>query len=200
MGKTERFENPDAAIATEEHPPELSSPLLELEVPQITSIEVLAAFWRARPRKRAHMEILLVEDNPADVRMIVDGLTEVLPEAHLNLAADGVEAMRFLRREGRHARAPRPDLVILDLRLPKKSGFDVLREIKEDPAFCNIPVVVQSSSEAQVDIELAYSLHANCYITKPAGFEEFSRTMRSLAEFWVAVVKLPSGGNSWKTN
>jgi CheY-like chemotaxis protein len=132
--------------------------------------------------------------------MIVDGLTEVLPNAHLSLAADGVEAMRFLRREGRHSKAPRPDLVILDLRLPKKSGFDVLKEIKEDPALGNIPVVVQSSSEAQVDIELAYSLHANCYITKPAGFEEFSRTMRALAEFWVAVVKLPDGGNSWKTN
>jgi chemotaxis family two-component system response regulator Rcp1 len=146
------------------------------------------------------MEILLVEDNPADIRMILVGLKEVLPDANLNLAADGVEAMRFLRREGRHAKAPRPDMIILDLRLPKKSGFDVLREIKEDPALGNIPVVVQSSSEAQVDVERAYSLHANCYITKPAEFEEFSRTMRSLAEFWVAVAKLPNGGSSWKAN
>jgi two-component system, chemotaxis family, response regulator Rcp1 len=195
MSETNRLENPGAPIVTE-----ASSSVLELELPQIRSIEVLAAFWKARTRERVHMEILLVEDNPADVRMIVDGLTEFLPDAHLNLAADGVEAMRFLRREGRHMRSPRPDLVILDLRLPKKSGFEVLKEIKEDPALCNIPVVVQSSSEAQVDIERAYSLHANCYITKPAGFEEFSRTMRVLAEFWVAVVKLPNGGNSWKTN
>jgi chemotaxis family two-component system response regulator Rcp1 len=177
-----------------------TSSVLELEAPQIRDFEVMAAFWKARPCERAHMEILLVEDNPADVRMIVDGLSEVLPDAHLNVAGDGVEAMRFLRREGRHVRAPRPDLVILDLRLPKKSGFDVLREIKGDPAFAPIPVVVQSSSEAQVDIELAYSLHANCYITKPAGFDEFSKTMRALAEFWVAVARLPNGGNSWKTN
>jgi CheY-like chemotaxis protein len=108
--------------------------------------------------------------------------------------------MRFLRREGRHAKAPRPDLIILDLRLPKKSGFDVLMDIKQDRALANIPVVVQSSSEAPIDIQRAYSLHANCYITKPAGFDEFTRTMRVLAEFWVTVAKLPSGVNQWNTN
>jgi CheY-like chemotaxis protein len=146
------------------------------------------------------MEILLVDDNPGDVRMVRDGLEETLPGAHLSVAADGAEAILFLRREGRHAKAPRPDLIILDLRLPKKSGFDVLGEIKQDPALANIPVVVQSSSEAPIDIQRAYSLHANCYITKPAGFDEFSRTMRILADFWVTVAKLPSGENEWKKN
>jgi two-component system, chemotaxis family, response regulator Rcp1 len=91
-------------------------------------------------------------------------------------------------------------MILLDLRLPKKSGFDVLAEIKQDPQFLNIPVVVQSSSEAPVDIYRAYGLHANCYITKPAGLDEFTRTMRVLAEFWVTVAKLPEGGNKWRKN
>jgi chemotaxis family two-component system response regulator Rcp1 len=173
---------------------------LVLEIPQTTDFGVLPVFERDWAQERIHMEILLVDDNPADVRMVRDGLQEALPEARLNIAADGVEAIRFLRREGRHARAPRPDLIILDLRLPKKSGFDVLVEIKQDPALANIPVVVQSSSEEPIDIQRAYSLHANCYITKPAGFDEFSRTMRVLAEFWVTVAKLPSGANQWNTN
>jgi CheY-like chemotaxis protein len=146
------------------------------------------------------MEILLIDDNPADVRMVRDGLKDALPAARLSVAIDGVEAIRFLRREGHHLRAPRPDLIILDLRLPKKSGFDVLAEIKQDPTLANIPVVVQSSSEAPIDIQRAYSLHANCYITKPAGFDEFTRTMRVLADFWVTVAKLPSGANQWNTN
>jgi chemotaxis family two-component system response regulator Rcp1 len=171
-----------------------------LEMPQTTDFEVLALFQQDWAQERIHMEILLVDDNPADVRMVREGLKEALPDARLSVAGDGVEAIRFLRREGRHARAPRPDLIILDLRLPKKSGFDVLVEIKQDPALANIPVVVQSSSEAPIDIQRAYSLHANCYITKPAGFDEFSRTMRVLADFWVTVVKLPDGGNQWKTN
>jgi chemotaxis family two-component system response regulator Rcp1 len=146
------------------------------------------------------MEILLVDDNPADVRMVREGLKEALPQAILSVAGDGVEAIRFLRREGHHSRAPRPDLIILDLRLPKKSGFDVLAEIKQDPKLANIPVVVQSSSEEPIDIQRAYRLHANCYITKPAGFDEFTRTMRVLADFWVTVAKLPSGANQWNTN
>jgi chemotaxis family two-component system response regulator Rcp1 len=174
--------------------------LLVLEPPDMTIIEFQPVFRKTRARERIYMEILLIDDNPADVRMVRDGLIEALPDAQLSIAADGVEAMRFLRREGRHARAPRPDLIILDLRLPKKSGFDVLFEIKQDSTLANIPVVVQSSSEAPIDIQRAYSLHANCYISKPAGFDEFSRTMRVLAEFWVTVAKLPSGANQWKTN
>jgi chemotaxis family two-component system response regulator Rcp1 len=174
--------------------------LLVLEMPQGTDMEVLPKFQRDWTQECIHMEILLVDDNPADVRMVREGLKEALPDARLSVAADGVEAIRFLRREGHHAKSPRPDLIILDLRLPKKSGFDVLVEIKQDPALANIPVVVQSSSEAPIDIQRAYSLHANCYITKPAGFDEFSRTMQVLAEFWVTVAKLPSGANKWNTN
>jgi chemotaxis family two-component system response regulator Rcp1 len=178
----------------------LSRLLLVLETVKTNYFEVLPLFERDWERERIHMEILLVDDNPADVRMVADGLKEALPQAHLSVAMDGVEAMRFLRREGHHAKAPRPDLIILDLRLPKKSGFDVLMDIKQDRALANIPVVVQSSSEAPIDIQRAYSLHANCYITKPAGFDEFTRTMRVLAEFWVTVAKLPSGVNQWNTN
>ena len=171
-----------------------------LEIPPKIDLTVLPVFQRDWARERIRMEILLIDDNPADVRMVRDGLKEALPEARLSVASDGVEAIRFLRREGHYSKAPRPDLIILDLRLPKKSGFDVLAEIKQDPALATIPVVVQSSSEAPIDIQRAYSLHANCYITKPAGFDEFSRTMRVLAEFWVTVAKLPSGASQWNTN
>jgi chemotaxis family two-component system response regulator Rcp1 len=146
------------------------------------------------------MDILLVDDNPGDVRMVVEALKEALPAARLSVAIDGVEALQFLRREGRYYKAPRPDLIFLDLRLPKKSGFDVLTEVKQDPTLSNIPVVVQTSSEAPVDVHRAYSLHANCYITKPTDLEEFSRTMRVLAEFWVTIAKLPDGGNSGKSH
>lgn len=176
------------------------SRLLVLEAAPANYFEVLPLFDCEWEEEHNHMEILLIDDNPADVRMVRDGLQEALPNARLSVADDGVEAIRFLRREGRHSSAPRPDLIILDLRLPKKSGFDVLVEIKTDPTLANIPVVVQSSSEEPIDIQRAYSLHANCYISKPAGFDEFSRTMRALAEFWVTVAKLPSGGNRWNTN
>jgi chemotaxis family two-component system response regulator Rcp1 len=175
-------------------------PEVVVDVPETTDFKFLALFQQDWEQERIHMEILLVDDNPADVRMVREGLKEALPDARLSVAGDGVEAIRFLRREGSHARAPRPDLIILDLRLPKKSGFDVLVEIKQDPALSNIPVVVQSSSEAPIDIQKAYSLHANCYITKPAGFDEFSRTMRILADFWVTVAKLPSGASQWNRN
>ncbi len=146
------------------------------------------------------MDILLVDDNPGDVRMVVEALKEALPAARLSVAIDGVDALRFLRREGRYYKAPRPDLIFLDLRLPKLSGFDVLAEVKQDPALANIPIVVQTSSEAPADVPRAYSLHANCYITKPSDLDEFSRTMRVLAEFWVTIAKLPDGGNHVKAN
>jgi chemotaxis family two-component system response regulator Rcp1 len=178
----------------------LSRLLFVLEHEPTHYSEALALRQRHWEQEPIHMEILLVDDNPADVRMAIDGLKEVLPQAHVNVAADGAEALRFLRREGRFSRVPRPDLIILDLRMPRKSGFDVLVEIKQDPTFANIPVVVQSSSESPIDIQRAYSLHANCYITKPAGFDEFSRTMRVLADFWATVVKLPSGASRWNTN
>jgi chemotaxis family two-component system response regulator Rcp1 len=180
--------------------PGLSQLQLALEAAPASHFEVLPLFDCDWEQEGILMEILLVDDNPADVRMVREGLREALPHASLSVTPDGVEAIRFLRREGHYSRAPRPDLIILDLRLPKKSGFDVLVEIKTDPALANIPVVVQSSSEEPIDIQRAYSLHANCYITKPAGFDEFSRTMRVLADFWVTVVKLPDGGTQWKTN
>jgi chemotaxis family two-component system response regulator Rcp1 len=153
-------------------------------------------------RKLGHtpMDILLIDDNPGDIRMMVEALKEALPAARLSVAVDGIEAMRFLRREGRFYKAPRPDLIFLDLRMPKKTGFDVLDEVKQDPTLASIPVVVQTSSAAAVDVERAYSLHANCYITKPADLEELSRTMRVLAEFWVTIAKLPDGGLSGESH
>lgn len=165
-----------------------------LELPQAGDLEALAKSGHEPNIGHMPMDILLVDDNPGDVRMVVEALKEALPAARLSVAVDGVEAIRFLRRDGRYYKAPRPDLIFLDLRLPKKSGFDVLAEIKQDPALANIPVVVQTSSEASTDVQRAYSLHANCYITKPSDLDEFSRTMRVLAEFWVSIAKLPDGG------
>ena len=144
------------------------------------------------------LDILLVDDNLADIRMVTDGLKETLPSARLSVARDGAEAIRFLRQEGNYSSAPRPDLVLLDLRMPKKNGFEVLREVKEDRALSNIPVVVQTCSESALDVQRAYSLHANSYITKPTGIDEFSRTMRALVDFWVVVAKLPDGRGEWR--
>jgi chemotaxis family two-component system response regulator Rcp1 len=141
------------------------------------------------------MEILLVDDNPGDVRIVMEGLKDALPDARLSVVTDGVEAVRFLRREGEYAKAPRPDMILLDLRLPKKSGFDVLAEIKQDPTLASIPIVVQTSSASTTDVDRAYSLHANCYITKPVDLDQLTRTMRALAEFWVKVAKLPGWRN-----
>ena len=181
--------------------PPLGLPDLDLLNELISSYDFEAlAKLEEEPAFEIPMEILLVDDNPGDVRIVMLGLKEALPAAKLSVVGDGVEAMQFLRQEGKHAKAPRPDIILLDLRLPKKSGFDVLAELKQDPKFLNIPVVVQSSSEAPVDIHRAYGLHANCYITKPTGLDEFSRTMRILAEFWVTIVKLPDGGNQWRKN
>lgn len=170
---------------------------IELQLPKINSFDFLAQSRQERDSEPTPMEILLVDDNPGDIRMILEGLKEALPAANLSVAGDGVEAIQFLRREGKFLKAPRPDLILLDLRLPKKSGFEVLAEIKRDPAFIHIPVVVQTSSEAPFDIQRAYNLHANCYITKPVGLDDFSRTMRILAEFWVTVARLP-GANGWR--
>jgi chemotaxis family two-component system response regulator Rcp1 len=188
---------PDDLFRVWEGDPSLSLPAMELL--KAYDFEALADLEQ-EPAVEIRMEILLVDDNPGDVRIVMMGLKEALPAATLNVVGDGVEAMQFLRKEGKHSKAPRPDIILLDLRLPKKSGFDVLAEIKQDPKFLNIPVVVQSSSDAPIDIHRAYGLHANCYITKPTGLDEFSRTMRILAEFWVSVAKLPDGGNQWRKN
>jgi two-component system, chemotaxis family, response regulator Rcp1 len=138
------------------------------------------------------IDILLVEDNPGDVRLTREALREGKVRNHLYVAADGVEALRFLRREGEHADAVRPDLILLDLNLPKKDGREVLEEIKGDPALRSIPVVVLTSSQAEQDICRAYDLHANCYVTKPVDLEQFITVVKSIEAFWFTIVKLPT--------
>lgn len=137
------------------------------------------------------IEILLVEDNPGDVRLTIEALKEGRFANLINVAVDGFEAMAFLRREGKYANAPKPDLILLDLNLPKKNGREVLAEIKMDSNLKRIPVVILTSSQAETDIVTTYNLHANCYITKPVDFEQFIRVVRSIEDFWFAVVKLP---------
>ncbi len=137
------------------------------------------------------VEVLLVEDNPGDVRLTREALKEGRIRSNLHVARDGVEALAFLRRRGEYAAAPRPDLILLDLNLPRKDGREVLTEIKEDAALRQIPVVVLTSSQAEEDICRAYDLHANCYITKPVDLDQFINVVRSIEDFWFTVVKLP---------
>jgi CheY-like chemotaxis protein len=137
------------------------------------------------------IHILLVEDNAADVRLTKEALHEGKVRNELTVARDGAEAMRILRREGEHAGAARPDLVLLDLNLPRKDGREVLAEIKADDELKRIPVVVLTTSSAEVDILNSYSLHANCYITKPVDLEQFVNVVRSIDDFWLTVVRLP---------
>ena len=137
--------------------------------------------------KTMPIEILLVEDNPADVRLTQEALREGKVKNHLSVARDGEEALAFLRREGE----PRPDLILLDLNLPRRDGREVLKEIKSDPKLQMIPVVVLTTSAADADIIKSYQLHANCYITKPVDLEQFITVVRSIDDFWLAIVKLP---------
>ncbi|HEU4456093.1 MAG TPA: response regulator [Longimicrobium sp.] len=137
------------------------------------------------------IEVLLVEDNPGDVRLTKEALKEGKVRNNLNVAVDGVEALAYLRREGRYAGSVRPDLILLDLNLPRMDGREVLEVIKADPAFRNIPVVVLTSSQAEQDIVRAYDLHANCYITKPVDLDQFITVVKSIEDFWFTIVKLP---------
>lgn len=137
------------------------------------------------------VEILLVEDNPGDARLMIEALREGKVLNHLSIARDGVEALAFLRREGQHARAPRPDLIMLDLNLPKKDGREVLADIKADAILKSIPVVILTTSQAEQDIVKSYNLHANCYINKPVDLEEFLTVLKSVEDFWLTIVKLP---------
>lgn len=139
------------------------------------------------------IEILLVEDNPGDVRLTQEVLKDGRIRNTLNVVSDGVEALAFLRREGAYAGAVPQDLVLLDLNLPKKDGREVLAEIKSDPELRKIPVVVLTMSAAEADILSAYDLHANCYITKPVNLVQFENVVRSMEEFWLTIVKLPKG-------
>ena len=136
-------------------------------------------------------ELLLVEDNPGDVRLTIEALKEGKVINNLLVVGDGEEALAVLRREGRYATAPRPDLILLDLNLPKKGGLEVLAEIKQDPILQSIPVVVLTTSQAEQDVVRTYQLHANCYIVKPVNLDQFMGVIRSLESFWLAVVKLP---------
>src|SRR5690349_22394656 len=140
------------------------------------------------------VDVLLVEDDPGDVLMTREAFEEHKLRNTLHVVEDGVEALAFLRREGRYADAPRPDLILLDLNLPKKDGRTVLGEIKQDRSLRNIPVVILTSSQAEQDIVRAYDLHANCYVTKPVDLDQFITIVRSIEQFWFTVVKLPRDG------
>ena len=136
------------------------------------------------------IEVLLVEDNPGDVRLTREAFKDAKMLINLHVASDGVEAMIFLRREGEYINVPRPDLILLDLNLPKKDGREVLEEIKRSPTLKSIPVVILTTAESEADILKSYQLHANCYITKPVDLNGFLTVVKSIDNFWLSVVKL----------
>lgn len=142
-------------------------------------------------KKRKQIEILLVEDSPSDALLTREALKESQLPADPHHVNDGVEAMAFLKREGQFADQPRPDLILLDLNLPRKNGIEVLQEIKSSPDLSSIPVVILTTSKAEEDIVKAYQLHVNCYIIKPVDFDQFSAAVRSIEEFWFGLVTLP---------
>jgi chemotaxis family two-component system response regulator Rcp1 len=137
------------------------------------------------------IEVLLVEDSPGDVRLTQEAFRDVNSSVHLQIASDGVEAVAILSREGIHAHAPRPDLILLDLNLPKMDGREVLVHIKSDDNLKMIPTVILTTSEAEADIVKSYQLQANCYLSKPVQFDEFASLVRSINDFWLTKVKLP---------
>jgi len=138
------------------------------------------------------IEILLVEDNPADTRLIFEVLKDFKIKSNLNVVTDGVKAMAYLNKEGEYYNSPTPDLILLDLNLPRKDGREVLKEIKQDDRFVCIPIVILTTSSTKEDILNAYKNHANCFITKPVDFKEFMRVINSIEDFWLSIVKLPS--------
>ena len=142
------------------------------------------------------VEILLVEDNPGDIRLTLEALKDIKVLNQVSVAKDGVEALAFLRREGKYREAVRPDLILLDLNLPKKDGREVLEAIKGDGELRRIPVVVLTTSEAEQDILKAYDLHANSYIAKPVDLEQFMRVVKLVEDFWLTIVKLPPNGRT----
>lgn len=142
------------------------------------------------------IEILLVEDNPADIRLTQEALREGKVRNNLSIVRDGVEAITFLRKQAPFEEAPHPDLILLDLNLPRRDGREVLSEVKADPVLKRIPVVVLTTSKSEEDVLKSYNLHANCYVTKPVDLEQFISVVRTIDEFWLAVVKLPPEGKS----
>jgi chemotaxis family two-component system response regulator Rcp1 len=141
----------------------------------------------------APVDVLLVEDNPGDVRLTKEALKDGKLKIHMHVVSDGMEAMAFLRKQGKYAASPRPDLVLLDLNLPKKDGRQVLAEIKDDPDLKRIPVVIITTSKAEEDVLKTYNLHANCYVTKPLDLDQFITVVKSIEQFWLTIVKLPNG-------
>jgi two-component system, chemotaxis family, response regulator Rcp1 len=137
------------------------------------------------------IDILLVEDNPGDVRLTIEALKEAKVVNRLTTVGDGVDALAYLHRQGRYAGVTRPDLILLDLNLPKMDGRQVLAEIKKDPSLRRIPVVILTTSRAEEDIMRSYDLHANCYITKPVDLDQFMVVVKSIENFWLTIVKLP---------
>ncbi|MBU0622397.1 MAG: response regulator [Gammaproteobacteria bacterium] len=136
-------------------------------------------------------DFLLVEDNPGDVRLTQEALKSHKVQNNLHVVTDGEEAMAFLHKQGKYKDAPRPDIILLDLNLPKKDGREVLAEIKSDPALKTIPVVIITSSEAEQDVIKSYNLNANCYVTKPVNLDQFIKVVQSINDFWLTIVKLP---------
>lgn len=137
------------------------------------------------------IEILLVEDNPGDVRLTLEAFKEGKLINNLSVVGDGVEAMAFLRKEGKYTDKPYPDLILLDLNMPKMDGREVLAEIKKDTNLKHIPVVILTTSQAEQDILKSYDLHANCYISKPVDLDQFNVVIKSIQDFWLSIVKLP---------
>ena len=146
----------------------------------------------AHPIYGKPIEILLVEDNHDEASLTIETLSEGRIRNNVSLVQDGVEALTFLRREGTHANAPRPDLILLDLTLPRKNGQEVLAEVKQDSDLKRIPVIIMSSSSAEKDVLASYNLHANCYVTKPLDLDDFIAAVRKIEDFWIAFVKLPA--------
>ncbi|MGA2300510.1 MAG: response regulator [Candidatus Acidiferrum sp.] len=143
----------------------------------------------ARPPQS--VDILLVEDNPGDVRLIQEALQDGKLLNRIATVSDGQKALAYLRKQGSYTQAPRPDLILLDLNIPRKDGREVLAEIKADPHLRSIPVVIVTSSQAEEDILRSYNTHANCYVTKPVDLEKFVAVVKAIEEFWVTIVKLP---------
>jgi CheY-like chemotaxis protein len=143
-------------------------------------------------QKNRAVDLLLVEDNPGDIRLTEEALKDGPVKVNLSVARDGVEAVEFLMQRGKYANAPRPDLILLDLNLPRKNGREVLNEIKADPHLRQIPVVVMTTSRSEQDIEIAYELNANCYITKPIELDEFLGVVHSIEDFWLTKAMLPA--------
>ena len=149
----------------------------------------MSSEWSGKP-----VEILLVEDSPGDVRLTQEALKDAKMLNNLHVVGNGIEALLFLRREAKYAAAPRPDLILLDLNLPKKDGREVLAEIKADLDLRRIPVVILTVSKAEEDILKTYDLHANCYITKPVTLDRFLTVVQTIKDFWLTIVKLPPNG------